>query len=80
MTRAGNSGGTREPSSQKDFGLAESFCGFGISTKLNSKLFLKLYRDINSCDILMITSAGIHHLISDGVPTRLESQSNVDIY
>ena len=26
--RAGNSGGTREPSSQKEFGLAESFYWF----------------------------------------------------
>ena len=58
--RAANSVGTREPSSQKDFGLAESFCGFGISTKLNSKLFLKLHRHISFCDIPMITSAGIH--------------------
>ena len=34
--RAGNSGGTREPSSQKEFGLAESFIGFEIFTQLNS--------------------------------------------
>ena len=39
--RAGNSGGTWEPSSQKQFGLAESFCGFEILTKLNSQVFLK---------------------------------------
>ena len=39
--RAGNSGGTQEPSSQKEFGLAESFLGFEIFTKLNSKMFLK---------------------------------------
>ena len=39
--RAGNSGGTLEPSSQKEFGLAESFFGFEIFTKLNSKMFLK---------------------------------------
>ena len=41
LSRAGNSGGTREPSSQKEFGLAESFLGFEIFTKLNSKMFLK---------------------------------------
>jgi len=40
-TRAGNSGGTREPSSQKQFGLAESFCGFETLTRLNSKMFWK---------------------------------------
>ena len=39
--RAGNSGGTREPSSQKEFGFAESFFGFEIFTKLNSNMFLK---------------------------------------
>ena len=39
--RAGNSGGTREPSSQKEFGFAESFFGFEIFTKFNSKMFLK---------------------------------------
>ena len=40
--RAGNSGGTREPSSQKEFGFAEIFFDFEIFTELNSKKFLKL--------------------------------------
>ena len=40
--RAGNSGGTREPSSQKKFGFAESFFDFEIFTELNSKKFLNL--------------------------------------
>ena len=40
--RAGNSGGTREPSSQKEFGFAESFFDFEIFTELSSKKFLKL--------------------------------------
>ena len=40
-SRAGKGGGTREPSSQKEFGLAESFLGFEIFTKLNSNMFLK---------------------------------------
>ena len=35
--RAGNSGGTREPSSQKEFGFAESFFDFEVLTELNSK-------------------------------------------
>ena len=35
--RAGNSGGTREPSSQKEFGFAESFFDFEVFTELNSK-------------------------------------------
>ena len=37
--RAGNSSGTWEAISQKQFGLAESFCGFEILTGLNSKTF-----------------------------------------
>ena len=41
-SRAGNSGGTREPSSQKEFGFAESFFDFEIFTELNSKKFLNL--------------------------------------
>ena len=39
LGRAANSGGTQEPSSQKEFGLAESFYGFEIITKLNSRMF-----------------------------------------
>ena len=35
--RFGNSGGTREPSSQKEFGFAESFFDFEVFTELNSK-------------------------------------------
>ena len=65
--RAGNSGGTREPSSQKEFGFAESFFGFEIFTKFNSNMFLKflpklfvLHRKYQFCDISMISSAGIH--------------------
>ena len=37
LSRAGNSGGTREPSSQKEFGFAESFFDFEVFTELNSK-------------------------------------------
>ena len=37
VVRAGNSGGTREPSSQKEFGFAESFFDFEVFTELNSK-------------------------------------------
>ena len=37
LDRAGNSGGTREPSSQKEFGFAESFFDFEVFTELNSK-------------------------------------------
>ena len=44
--RAATIGGTREPSSQKQFGLAESFCGFQILTKPNNKLFLKFLQNI----------------------------------
>ena len=39
--RAGNSGGTREPSSQKEFGPTESFFAFEIFTKLDSEKFLQ---------------------------------------
>ena len=35
--RAGNSGGTREPSSQKESGFAEIFLDFEVFTELNSK-------------------------------------------
>ena len=35
LGRAGNSGGTREPSSQKEFDFAESFFDFEIFTELN---------------------------------------------
>ena len=44
--RAGNSGGTREPSSQKQFGFSESFCGFEIFTKLNSEIILEFLRKL----------------------------------
>ena len=37
VSRGGNSGGTREPSSQKEFGFAESFFDFEVFTELNSK-------------------------------------------
>ena len=37
LCRAGNSGGTWEPSSQKEFGFAESFFDFEVFTELNSK-------------------------------------------
>ena len=40
-TKAANSGGTREPSSKKQFGHTNFFCGFEVLTKLNSKVFLK---------------------------------------
>ena len=43
--RAAYSDGTREPSSQKQFGLAESVCGFKILTKLNSKMFLNSFKN-----------------------------------
>ena len=42
LTRAGNSGGTWEPSSQKEFGFAESFFGFEIFTKTILD-YLRLY-------------------------------------
>ena len=35
--RAGNSGGTREPGSQKEFGFAESVFDFEVFRELNSK-------------------------------------------
>ena len=44
--RAGNSGGTREPSSQKQFGFAETFCGFERLTKLNSTMFLQFLKEL----------------------------------
>ena len=44
--RAGNSGGTREPSSQKEFGFAEIFFDFEVFTELNSKKFLKLLQKL----------------------------------
>ena len=46
VVRAGNSGGTREPSSQKQFAFAESFCGFEIFTKLNSEMLLEILRKL----------------------------------
>ena len=46
FSRPANYGGTREPSSQKQFGLAESFCGFEISTKLSNKIFLKFLQKL----------------------------------
>ena len=36
--RAGNSGGTREPISQKQFGFKESVFGFEILTKLSTNM------------------------------------------
>ena len=39
--RAGNSGGARDPSSQKPFGLAQSFSDFEVVAKLNSNMFLR---------------------------------------
>ena len=44
--RAGNSGGTREPISQKEFGFAESFFDFEVFTELNRKKFLKLLQKL----------------------------------
>ena len=62
--RAGNSGGTREPSSQKEFGPTESFFAFEIFIKLDSKKFLQNHlfciENISFSDIPMISSAGIH--------------------
>ena len=40
--RAGNSGGTPEPSSQKEFGFSESFFHFEVFTELNSKNVSKI--------------------------------------
>ena len=37
-SRGGNNGGTQEPSSQKQFGSAESFCGFEMFWMFNSKM------------------------------------------
>ena len=37
LNRPANSGGTQEPSSQKEFGFAESFFDFEVFTELNSK-------------------------------------------
>ena len=36
-SRTGNSGGTREPSSQEEFGFAESFFDFEVFAEFNSK-------------------------------------------
>ena len=46
LSRAGNSGGTREPSSQKQFGFSETFCGFERLKKLDSKMFLKFLHEL----------------------------------
>ena len=47
LTRAGNSGGTWEPSSQKEFGFAESFCLIlGYLQSCTAKMFLKLLQKL----------------------------------
>ena len=44
--RAGNRGGARDPSSQKPFGLSQSFCGFEIVAKLYSKIYFVYFNNL----------------------------------